>query len=107
MESLIYPILEKSEFSVESTKKFKEKFLNDREKFDPEKHEIFSIDAVSLFTSINVPRTIEYILDIIYDNLDLYFPHKEEVVVEKEVEKTIIIEPPKRELLKNSSKEFY
>ena len=59
---------------MKSAKKFKEKFLNDRENFNPEKHEIFSIDALSLYTSINVPRTIEYILDTIYSDLDEFFP---------------------------------
>ena len=73
LKNLICPILEKCEYSIDSTKSFKEKFLNDRVKFDDEKHEIFSIDAVSLFTSINVSRTIEFILDCIYDDLDLFF----------------------------------
>ena len=73
MKNLICPLLEKCEYSIDSTKKFK-RFLKDRVKFDAEKHEIFSIDAVSLFTSINVSRTIEFIPDSIYADLDLYFP---------------------------------
>ena len=36
-------------------------------------HEVACIDAVSLFTSINVPRTVDHIIDIIYENPDLYF----------------------------------
>ena len=81
MKKLICPLLKKCEFSVDSTKKFKEKFLNDREQFNLEKHQIFSIDAVSLFTSINVSRTIEFILDCIYDDLDQFFPHVQEVKI--------------------------
>ena len=100
LKKLICPLLEKCEYSVDSTKKFKEKFLNDRVNFDFKKHEVFSIDAVSLFTSINVSRTIEFILDNIYDDLDLYFPQKEEIVIEEGVEKTKFIKPPKRDQLK-------
>ena len=98
LKDLIRPVLEKCSYSVNSTKTFKEKFLNDRNKFDSEKHEIFSIDAVSLYTSINVPRTVEYILDIIYDDLDNYFPQREEVIETDGVEEVRVIKPPELNL---------
>ena len=51
---------------------FTKKFKENADKFS-KFHEVACIDAVSLFTSINVPRTVDHIIDIIYENPDLYF----------------------------------
>ena len=51
---------------------FTKKFIENSEKFS-KFHEVACIDAVSLFTSINVPRTVDHIIDIIYENPNQYF----------------------------------
>ena len=65
-------------FAIDSPKKFKERFLPDGLKFDPKKHEIITIDACKLFTSINVNRTISHILEIIYKTPESFFKEKDE-----------------------------
>ena len=51
---------------------FTKKFIENSEKFW-KFHEVACIDAVSLFTSINVPRTVDHIIAIIYENPNQYF----------------------------------
>ena len=45
-----------------------------RSQFNEDVYECLSWDAKSLFTSINVPRTIKYVCDIIYSDEEKYFP---------------------------------
>ena len=71
--NIISPIRNICKFSVKSTAEFKEVFMKDRVKFDHNLHEVLSFDASSLYTSINVPRVISYILDIIYQDPETYF----------------------------------
>ena len=60
-----------------------------------------SYDAVSLYTSVNVERTVNYILDIIYDDPILFFPESEKTIKTKnDDEKIITLKPPERSLLK-------
>ena len=66
--NIIKPIIDKCSYSVNSTKSFKAKFLEIRDKFDMKKYECVSFDAKSLFTSVNVEKTVNYICDIIYKN---------------------------------------
>ena len=60
-KSLVKHILDKCEFSLNSIKQFKEKFLADKMQFDRNLLDVVSYDAVSLYTSVNVERTIDYI----------------------------------------------
>ena len=63
--NIIKPIVNQCSYSVPSTMLFTEKF----EKFSPKFnrfHKVVGFDAVNLFTSINVPRVVQYILDKIY-----------------------------------------
>jgi hypothetical protein len=59
---------------VDSTKKFKEKFMVDKNKCDPEKKELLSFDIKKLYPSVNVNRTLSFILELIYANPKKYFP---------------------------------
>ena len=77
IKNLIQPIGKMCEFAIDSPKKFKERFLPDSLKFDPKKHEIITIDACKLFTSINVNRTISHILEIIYKTPESFFKEKD------------------------------
>ena len=72
---IIKPIVNNNcEYSVESTKTFKKLFLEKRKKYNQKTHDVISFDAKSLFTSINVPKTIKYICDKIYSEPEEYFP---------------------------------
>ena len=74
--------------------------MSNRLKFDRDLHYVVSFDAVSLYTNVNVERTIDYILDIIYENPIKFFPESEKVVKTGNTEKTFILKPPKKSLLK-------
>ena len=67
--------------------------------FDSEKFEVVTYDCVSLYTSINIDRVLEHILDIIYnDPLKFFPPRTKKVTILQEVI-TKTIEPPPRKLL--------
>ena len=72
--NLVKPILSECNFVINSTREFNKKFCKIKEKFDAEKYEIASFDASSLFTSINVKRTINFIIRKIYANANKFFP---------------------------------
>ena len=59
---ILRPLINKCSFSVSSTKHFTEKFPKISSKFT-RFHEVVTFDAVSLFTSINVPKVVDYIID--------------------------------------------
>ena len=60
--NLIKPLVANCEFSVSSTKSFKERFLAIRDKFNPLIHEVVSFDATALYTTIDIKRTVNVIL---------------------------------------------
>ena len=74
LHDIISPLLLECGYSVNSTRVFKEKFLKYRKKFDPSIHEVVGYDARQLFTSVNVEKTVKYIVDRIYQNIHEYFP---------------------------------
>ena len=76
--NLIQPILAECQYSISSTKKFKEKFCATKDLFNPDIHEVISYDASQLFTSINVKRTIKYIIRKIYRDTQTFFPISDE-----------------------------
>ena len=79
--NLIKPLILKCEFSVNSTKSFKEQFCAVKSKFNPTIHEGVSFDATALYTNINVEKTVDFILDQIYRNVFDFFPITEETPV--------------------------
>ena len=78
IKKLIAPIAEKCTYLVDGPKTFKERFLPDCKKFDIRKHEIITLDAKSLYTSINTNRVISEILKKIYRNPAAFFKDKVE-----------------------------
>ena len=72
--NLIKPIVSECKYVINSTRKFNEHFRKIKDNFDPHKFEICSFDASSLFTSINVKRTVNYIIKKIYSKVDDFFP---------------------------------
>ena len=76
--NLIQPLLKNCQYSISSTKEFKEKFGSIRDKFDPRQYEIVSYDAKSLFPSINLPRTVKHIIRQIYRDIPTFFPINDE-----------------------------
>ena len=61
------------EFSVNSTKEFKERFCAIKDKFNPLIYEVVSFDATALYTNIDIKRTVNFILDQIYRNVEDFF----------------------------------
>ena len=90
LHSLISPILAECTFSVNSTRTFKERLCEVKHKYNLNEHEICSFDACSLFTSINVVRTVDYITNKMYNNIEQFFPVSDETP-----------EPPPKILFRN------
>ena len=65
LKSILALLLKKCTFMVDSTQKFKEKFMVDNNKYDPEKNELLSFDINKLYPSVNVDRTLSFILEVI------------------------------------------
>ena len=82
LQNLISPITKSCKFSVESTIEFKKRFLEIKG-FNSEEYEIVTFDCVSLYTSINIDRVLEHILNIIYLEPTIYFPPKTKIVTIK------------------------
>ena len=75
-EEVILSIIKQFKYSSRSilnTKEFKQNFLQVQEKFDKDKHDILSFDAVSLFTNVNTELVVEYICEKIYKTPTKYF----------------------------------
>ena len=76
--NLIKPLVSNCEFSVNSTKEFKERFCAMKDKFNPLIYEVVSFDATALYTNIDIKRTVNFILDHIYRNVEDFFPVTED-----------------------------
>ena len=71
--NILKPLVEQCSYSVTSTMVFSEKFKENSHKLN-RFYEVVSFDAVNLFTSINVPRVVELIIERIYENPVDFFP---------------------------------
>ena len=76
--NLIKPIVAQCEFSINSTKSFKESFCAIKDTFNPLIHEVVSFDATALYTNIDIERTVNFIIKHIYQNVHDFFPITEE-----------------------------
>ena len=76
LKKLLQPLVDECQYSINNQINFKTKFLEDKTKFDPKIHRVISVDIVSMYSNVNVPRTISYILDKIFENPEKYFPFK-------------------------------
>ena len=92
LKILLKPISDECSFIIKNDKIFKEKFLNDRKKFDPKIHRVISADISQMYCNINVVRCVSIILDKIYADPVKYFNFKGF--------DGKILPPPKREYLK-------
>ena len=61
-------MLKECSYLVNSTKEFKSRFMVEKDKFDPEKHELMCLDIKSLYPSVNVNRVLSFILELLYAN---------------------------------------
>ena len=71
--TILKRLIPEVKYSVESTLKFKNNFLNHRNKFDPDYYQIVSFDVIQMYPSINLKTLIPKILDRIYSNPTHYF----------------------------------
>ena len=53
--------------------------MSGRLKLDCSLHMVVSFDEDSLYTSVNVKRTVNHILNITYQNLTNFFPETEKI----------------------------
>ena len=78
---LIEPIIEKCEYSINSSKKFKTEFQKFQNKFNSKTMEVLSFDAKSLYTNVCIKTVVNYIIKEIYLDPNKYF--KETIINEK------------------------
>ena len=69
---ILKPLVKQCSFSLTSTMAFTHKFKEIAPKYT-KFYEVVTVDAVNLFTSINVPRVVEFIVEKIYSNPTAYF----------------------------------
>ena len=60
-------IEQNSQYSLKTTKEFKDKFLKTSENFDSETYKVVSWDVTDLCTNIDVDFCIELLIDHIFD----------------------------------------
>ena len=66
LKGLFEPIVAECTFAVDSLKEFKQKFNSDKTSFNEHEHKVVSVDVISMYNNVNVPRVISHILDKIY-----------------------------------------
>ena len=74
LANIFEPLLTNCSFLVKSTQEFKEKFLAEKNNFNSQTDEIITLDIKSLYTSVNIPKVTDYIVDLIYRDPRQYFP---------------------------------
>ena len=77
INELLSPLRKNCTHAIKSQIEFKNEFLKIKDQFDPENHEIFTLDVNSLFPNINNSRTINYILTEVYKEPTSYFYEKD------------------------------
>ena len=73
LKKIFGPLVKRCTKVVNSTKQFKERFIAQKQGYDPTIHTVISWDAVSLYTNVNVERVIIYICDLIYESPNEFF----------------------------------
>ena len=91
IKKLLAPIVLECEFSLDSLADFKQKFLLDKTKFNENEHRVLSVDIINMYPNVNVPRTISFILDRIFEQPRKFFKYKNH--------NGILLPPPTRENL--------
>jgi hypothetical protein len=77
INNLLSPLRKNCTYAIKSQIEFKNEFLKIKPQFDPQKHEIFSLDVNSLFPNMNNTRTINYILNEVFKDPKKYFFEKD------------------------------
>lgn len=78
LRPILEPLLKECSFLVDSQKSFQARFLVEKDKFIESEHELFSFDIVSMFTNVNITRTVSYILDMIFQNPEKFLKQEKD-----------------------------
>ena len=60
LKTLLQPLVDECEFSINNQIEFKNQFLEDKDNFNPKIHRVISVDIEQMYSNVNVPRTISY-----------------------------------------------
>ena len=99
LHKLIAPLIKRCKYSLLSTKDFQKNFSK-IQNFNESKYEICTFDCVSLYTSVDLKQTINYILTTIYDEKDLFFPDETKTIKIRQEIKTEKVKPPNKNQVK-------
>jgi hypothetical protein len=64
LRPILEPLLEDCSYLVNSQKSFQARFLIEKEKFNVIEHDLVTFDIVSMYTNVNITRTISHILRV-------------------------------------------
>ena len=78
LKTLLEPIAAECAYTVDNINDFKTKFLLDKVKFNENEHKILSVDVINMYSNVNVPRVVSYVLEKIYSQPRKYFKFKSE-----------------------------
>ena len=70
---ILKPLEDTCIYAVSSTKNLKKYFLETRDSFDINIHDIISIDAQKLYTSVNAKLVINEIIKVVYNSPETFF----------------------------------
>ena len=77
LKKLLNPLTTRCTYLVDSQLAFKRKFSVQKTKFDKNLHEVVSFDINQMYPSINIPKTVDYILTAIFRNPRNFFKDKD------------------------------
>jgi hypothetical protein len=75
-KNIFEPLFENCTYLLKSTKDFKKSILAHDKNFNPQTDEIISLSIKSLYTCVNIPKVVNYILNLIYRDPRKYFPQE-------------------------------
>ena len=76
INNLLSPLRKNCPHAINSQIEFKTRFSDCKSFFDPDIHEIFTLDVNSLFPNINNTRTISYIINEVFKSPEVFFHEK-------------------------------
>ena len=73
LKNILQNFLPECKYSIESTKKFKTWFMQERKKFEKSDYQIVTLDVVKLYPSVDIEFTLKHIIKKIYENPEIFF----------------------------------
>ena len=73
LKNILQNFLPECKYSIESTKKFKTWFMQERKKFEKSDYQIVTLDVVKLYPSVDIEFTLKHVMKKNYENPVKFF----------------------------------